>query len=167
MHRALACVFLFLLCVGARGAVNDSTQLQAGRLASVRLVKTERLPPGSAPDGLAFHFLVSPTPEAFGLFSIRETRDILVGGQSYQEKNQAVLGRRFEPQTRIDDAAKFFSGHAAFRPLMPKLEKGALVLSISLGGAKLPDDGAVGITVEIGFDRQLEQFAFRTTVPAR
>jgi hypothetical protein len=167
MRRAIIVLVFAVLGLCSRAATGDGVPRQTGRLTSTQLIKTERIQRSGAPDGLAFYFLVTPTGEAFGQFSIRETRDLLLGGQSYRQKTQAELGRRFEPETRIDDPAKFISAHPEFRTAMPRTEKGALVVSIAIPGAKLPDGAAVTVALEIGYDQQLEKFSFRVPVPAR
>src|SRR3954468_5910389 len=109
--------------------IADPAPAKTGRLSSVRLLQTVRTSVKDSPDGLAFHFLVIRTPAAKGQFNIKETRDFLFAGHSYQEKTQAELGQTFEPRTTIDDAQNFLALRPALRELVPGDLQGALVVS--------------------------------------
>lgn len=161
---------LSAVLVFARGADAPSTAtVQTGRLSTVHLLKTGRAPGKAAPDGMAFLFLVTRTPEARGQFTLKETKDFLVAGESYQEKTQAALGQKFEPGTMIDSAEKFFTKNTGLRRLVPAdLDlKNAMILSVVIGGAKLPVDVEhADVTVHVGYEKEVEPFSFRVQVPA-
>ena len=139
--------------------------VQNGRLSTARLLATARASGGAAPDGMRFLFLVTRTPDAKGQLTLKETRDFLVDGSSYQEKTQSELGKRFEPGTVLDTAESFFSRQPGMRKLAPDDIKGAHVVALTVGGTKLSAGAKAEVTLHVGFDKQVEPFTFRIPVP--
>jgi hypothetical protein len=148
-------------------AANPTPEVQQGKFSEVRLISVSRLQPkkaDAAPDGLTFHFVVARQPDA-GPLALKETRDFLVGGQSYQAKTKAELGQQFEPGTEVNDAGKFFAKNPKLAPPDAKAGK-VLVISVSIGGAKLTAGAAVEATLHVGAGKQIEAFTFGSAVPA-
>jgi hypothetical protein len=146
---------------------SDGKKIQDGRLATATLLATARTSGkgGQPPDGMRFLFLVARKPDVTGNFTIKETRDFKVADESYQEKTQAELGKRFEPETIFDSAEGFFAKQPGIRNLAPDDIKGAYVLAMTIGGANLSPGAKLEITINIGFDKEVEAFTFRAAVP--
>ena len=69
----------------------------------------------------------------------------------------------------IDSAEKFFAKNAGLRRLAPEdLDlKNATILSIVIGGAKLPADVAhADVMIHVGYEKEVEPFSFRVPIPA-
>jgi hypothetical protein len=160
--------FVLFLVFGALACAAEtppSVPTQNGRLSKVRLLGAVRTSVRDSPDGIAFHFLVARTLAATGRFTLRETRDFLLAGSSYQQKTKNELGEVFEPRTTIDDAAAFLALHPDLRASAPESVKNAVVLSVAIGGAKLPNDGTVEVTLHVGYDKTIESFKFKVAIP--
>jgi hypothetical protein len=157
----------FFLGAGLLHAANPApaAAAQTGKMSTVHLLLTGRAPNKAAPDGMAFLFLVSRAPDAKGSFTLKETRDFQLGGESYQQKTEAELGKKFEPGTMIDDAEKFFAKNPRLRALAPAEIQGATILSITIGGAKIPNDGKADVTIHVGYEKEIEPFSFSVPVP--
>ena len=161
----IAIVLLYSLSFASAADSQSGGRVQNGRLSGARLLATARLSGNAAPDGMRFLFMVTRTPDATGQFTLKETRDFLIEGNSYQEKTQSELGQRFEPGTVFDTAENFFARQPGMRNLAPDDLKGAYILSLTIGGAKLSPGAKTEVTIHVGFDKQVEPFTFRTTVP--
>lgn len=140
-------------------------KLQTGRMATAQLLATARVASSEVPDGMRFLFFIRRQPDITGNFTLKETRDFLVGGESYQEKTLAELGKRIEPQTVFDTAENFFSRQPGARHLAPEDIKAAYILTITIGGARLSPGTRADITINVGFEKQVEPFTFRAPVP--
>src|SRR5688572_4864639 len=110
-HLAAASVvgMIFAFAQTLLAADSASSRTQSGRLSIVSLLATQRISGKGAPDGIRFLFLVARKPEVTGQFTLKETRDFLLAGKSYQEKTQADLGTKIEPGTVFDSAEGFFT----------------------------------------------------------
>lgn len=152
-------------------AADPTASVKQGKLSEVRLISVSRLDAKAmaaakgAPDGLTFHFVVMRKPDA-GPLALKETRDFLVVGESYQAKTKAELGKQFEPSTEVNDAGKFFAQHPAFAASAPKEGK-ALVISVTIGGAKLSFGTNVEVTLHVGAGKQVESFTLGAVVPEK
>jgi hypothetical protein len=114
---------------------------------------------------MRFLFMVVRTPGTSGGLSIKETRDFLIDGKSYQERAQSELGRRIEPSTSMDSAEGFFAKQPGARGLAPESIAGAMIDSITIGGAPLTPGAAGEVTLNVGFNKELEPFTFAFRVP--
>ena len=97
----------FVLSAALTFAAGPALATREGKLSVVRLLAVSRLLPegtaaDAAPDGLTFHFVVVRVPDA-EMFTLKETRDSTLGGESYRTKTTAALGRQFEPRTVVND----------------------------------------------------------------
>jgi hypothetical protein len=157
---------LLVLPVIALAAVSSpGSKIQEGQRVTGTLLATARVAGKAVPDGMRFLVLVARKSEVTGEFTLKETRDFLVAGESYQEKTQAELGKKFEPGTMFDTAESFFTKQPGMRNLAPPDIKDAYILSISIGGAKLSTGAKGEITLHVGFDKQVEPLTFRFAVP--
>jgi len=150
-------------------AAEPTASLKTGKLSTVQLLPVSRLEPKSetaAPDGLTFHFVVTRKPDA-GPLALKETRDLLLGGESYQAKTKAELGRQFEPGTEVNTASTFFVRHRPLARFAPEDANTALVISVSIGGARLFAGTSVEVTLNVGAAKQVEPFTFNTVVPEK
>ena len=161
----LAGLFLASSLVTAAAESVASNKVQQGRYSTVHLLATARIAGNVAPDGMRFLFLVVRKSDVTGQFTLKETRDFQLGAASYQEKTQTELGQRFEPGTRIDNAESFFAKQPDLRGHAPENIEGAHILTLSIGGTKLPPGAPAEVTLHVGFDKQIEPFTFRTVVP--
>ncbi len=159
----VAVLLSFALTLSAADSSNSKTQ--TGRLSTASLLATQRISGKGAPDGIRFLFLVVRKPEVTGQFTLKETRDFLIAGESYQEKTQAELGKKIEPSTVFDSAEGFFAKQPGARHLAPADIKGAYVLTIAIGGAKIANDARGEITLQVGFEKEVEPFTFRFAPP--
>ena len=171
---------LALLCAGLVAASaaesksapseSKSTSAQVGRMSTVRLLATGRVTDKEIPDGLRFMFLVTRVAGSTGRPTLKETRDFLLGGSSYQEKTQGELRKKFEPSTEFDTAEGYFAKHPrlqAAADLTPAEIAGAYILTVAIGGATLPADARAEVTVQVGFGKEVEAFTFEVTVPRK
>jgi hypothetical protein len=155
---AVAVLSIPLVAVAA-----DSTRgPKIGEMSSVQLLATARI---NQPGGMRFLFLVKPTPGTTGQFTLKETRDFDLDGQSYQARTQAELGRQFEPVTNFDSADGFFTKQPNMRRLAPNDIAGGYILSLSFSGAPLPPDARGEISLQVGFNEKTEPFTFPIAVP--
>lgn len=161
---AIALLYSFLNVASAADP-QSGRNVQNGRLSTARLLATARVSGSAVPDGMRFLFLVTPTPEGKGQLTLKETRDFLLDGSSYQEKTQSELGKRFEPGTDLNTAEGFFSQQPGMRKLAPDDIKGAHIVALTIGGAKLSAGAKAEVTLYVGFDKQVEPFTFRVPVP--
>jgi hypothetical protein len=159
----VALLFAFALTLSAADSANSKTQ--TGRLSTATLLATQRISGKGAPDGIRFLFLVTRKPDVTGQFTLKETRDFLIAGESYQEKTQAELGKKIEPGTVFDSAKGFFAKQPGARHLAPPDIEGAYVLTIAIGGAKIAADAKGEIALHVGFDKEIEPFTFRFAAP--
>lgn len=138
---------------------------QAGKMSTVQLLATSRIA-RPTPDGVRFLFLVKPVAGGSEeKFAIKETRDFLIDGKSYQEKTQAELGKKFEPETSIDSAEGFFAKQPGARRLAPEDIKGGKIVVLHIGGAPLTAGASGEVTLHVGFDLQAEPLTFAFRVP--
>jgi hypothetical protein len=172
--RAWILLLGFVVSGLAATAAESASPTKSGRLTTVRLLPVNRLEPKSdasskdaAPDGLVFHFVVLRKPEAVGPTALKETRDFTLGGESYQKKTSAELGKSFEPSTVIENAEKFFEQYPQFNDFAPKDRKAAAVISVSIGGAKLEAGAKVEVTLTVGAGKQVEPFTYAVVVPEK
>lgn len=165
MKTALCLAFLLASIAGAAEPTR-SAKIQTGRMSTIHLLATGRVTQG-APDGVRFLFMVTPNPGISGAPTIKETRDFLIAGNSYQERTQAEIGRRIEPETVLDSASGFFKQQPGARRLAPEKIDGAHILAISIRGAKLEAGERGEIGVSFGFNKEVEPFTFAFVVPPR
>ena len=147
------------------GAYSTVTLLDVSRPTYPFHLKTA----AGADDSLVFFFLISRGPHANGLFTLRETRDFLIDGQSYSSATRGLLGREFEPNTIIEDVSDFA------RKIRPDLaqavssarpEADRTVLYTLISGAALRPRSRGQITLEVGWGAQVEPFTFAFDVPS-
>jgi hypothetical protein len=160
----IALLFAMPLIVSAAGA-DPGSKVQEGQRATSTLLATARVSSQSVPDGMRFLFLVARKPETTGQFTLKETRDFLLAGESYQEKTKGELGKQFEPGTSFDTAEGFFGKQPGMRGLAPDDVKGMYILTVSIGGTKLLAGAKGEITLNVGFDKQIEPFTFLFAIP--
>ena len=132
-------------------------------------VERLEMKPGTAdasPDGITFHFIVLRQPGA-GQLAMKETRDLTIGGESYQATTKTKLGKQFEPQTVVGGAEKFFEQHPPFARFAPKEPKAALAISVSIGGAELVAGKPFEVVLHVGGGQQVEPFKFTGVVPEK
>ena len=146
-------------------AADPSSKIQEGQRATATLLATARVMGKAVPDGMRFLVLVARKPGATGEIALNETRDFKVAGESYQEKTKTELGKQFEPGTTFDTAEGFFGKQPGMRHLAPDDIKGAYILEISIGGAKLAGGAKGEVTLDVGFDKKTEPFVFQFAVP--
>lgn len=164
-HRVLLALLAAASFLVPAVAAQPDTNKRSSALATVQLLATGRVSGGGAPDGMQFMFLVTPGAGVTGPFSLKETRDFIVAGASYQEKTQAELGKRFEPRSSIDKAETFFAKQPALRALAPDDIAGAYLLVVAIGGTKLADGAKVAVTADVGFGKTVEPFTFDVAAP--
>jgi hypothetical protein len=162
---ALVALFFVLPLIASAAAADPGSKVQHGQRATVTLLATARIQAQAVPDGLRFLFLVARKPDTIGAFSLKETRDFLLAGQSYQERTKADLGKQFGPGTNFDTAEGFFGKQPGLRGLAPDDIKGMYILTVSIGGTKLSAGAGGEITLNVGFDKQIEPFTFLFAVP--
>jgi hypothetical protein len=164
--KPFACLSLLLACslIAFAAEPRPNPKLQTGRISTVQLLATGRVSAQSAPDGMRFLFLVRPAQGMSGNMALKETRDFLIAGKSYQEKSQTELGRRVEPSTAVDTAEGFFAKQPAARKMAPPDISNAHVLTIVSPGAPLMPGTDGEVTVTVGFNEQVETFTFPFTV---
>lgn len=162
--KAIVCLGLLFALLAKAAETAPTARNQIGRMSTVQLLATGRVTQG-APDGMRFLFLVTPTAGTLGAPTLKETRDFLIEGQSYQERSQSELGRRLEPETLVDNAAGFFAKQPGARRLAPEKIDGAKIISINIGGAKLETGTRGQVSVSFGFNKEVEPFTFAFTVP--
>lgn len=164
-YRTLLALLSVVSFLAPAGAAQFDGPMQSGSLATERLLATGRVAGGPAPDGMQFLFLVTRASGAEGGFSIKETTDFNVAGASYQEKTQAELGQRFPPRTNFEGSAEgFFTKQPGLRGLAPDDITNSYVLTLMIGGARIPAGAPVEVTLTVGFGKAVEPFKF--TVPA-
>lgn len=144
---------------------SPESKTQRGQRATVSLLAVGRVSSKEAPGGMRFLFLVKRAEGVTGQFTLKETRDFLVDGASYQEKTQAELGKKFEPTTTFDTAENFFAKQPNMRRLGPDDITGAFILTVAIGGGTLEPGAKVSLTLHVGFEKEVEPFTFRATVP--
>lgn len=156
-----------LLAIATMLVAGDSpnSRTQVGKLSTTSLLATQRISGKGAPDGMRFLFFVARTPGIAGQFTLKETRDFLVSGQSYQGRTQTELGKTIEPETVFDSAEGFFAKQPGARSLAPADINGAYVLTIAIAGTKIPSGSPGEITVNVGFEKAVEPFTFRFSAP--
>ncbi len=166
MKTTMLCVSLVVAfaCPTFAADTAPAEKVQTGRMSTVHLLATGR-GSQSAPDAMRFLFMVTRTPGTSGAISIKETRDFLIGGESYQEKSQAQLGRRIEPSTSVDSAEGFFAKQPGARRLAPETITGAQIVSITIAGAPLTTGAAGEVKLNVGFNKEVEPFTFAFNVP--
>ena len=174
-------VLLALLCATVAAASAAETRpgtpipaglppAQTGRMSTVRLLATGRVPAKDSPDGMRFMFLITRVTGATGSPTLKETRDFLLNGSSYQEKTLAELRKKFEPVTEFEKAEKFFDKHPRLldaADLTPREIAGAYILTLAIGGAPLSAEDRAAVTVQFGWGREVEPFTFEVKVPLR
>jgi hypothetical protein len=166
MKHTVLFFLMFVVSIVAPAVRGEpGSKIQEGQRAVATLLATARVMDKAVPDGVRFLVLVAPKVDTTGQFTLKETRDFKVVGESYQEKTKAELGKQFEPQTTFDSAEGFFKKQPGMRALAPDNIQGAYILTIAIGGAKLATDTKGEITVNVGFDQQLESFTFQFAVP--
>lgn len=96
--------FVLLACLARQGVVD-------GSLSTVELVEIRRLigqasetsePP--VRDGLQFVFVVGRASDVHGVFTLVETREAIVSGRKYPDRNRA---RHPEPRTTVYSLSDF------------------------------------------------------------
>ncbi|MEO7414746.1 MAG: hypothetical protein ABIZ81_15465 [Opitutaceae bacterium] len=142
-----------------------------GKLSAVRLMPVSRLQLDASatsptPDGVTFHFIMIRQP-GIGPLALKETRDVMVGGESYQAATKAKLGKQFEPETVVADAEKFFEQYPHLARFAPKERKGALAISVTIGGAELSAGKPFEVILHVGAGQQVEPFKFTGVVPGK
>lgn len=163
---------LFTFALTLPAADSERSKSQTGQLSVATLLATQRISGKGAPDGIRFLFMVSRKPGTEGQFTLKECRDFIVAGESYQEKTRAKLGREIEPATVLDTAEAFFTKQPGARHLAPPNIEDAYVLVVSIGGAEIESNLRGEVTLQVGFGKELEPFTFdfltpptRTTAP--
>lgn len=144
--------------------------VKVGRMSTVRLVATGRVTDKDKPDGLRLMFLVTRLPGIKGSPTLKETRDFLLDGASYQAKTEAELGKKFEPITELKTAEWYFamrSRLAAATNLTSAEIAGGHILTLAIGGAALPADGLAELTLQVGFGKGVEPFTFVVQIPSK
>jgi hypothetical protein len=146
-----------------------------GKLSSTRLLSVQRLKseiPDQGPDGMLFCFLVARTPVAQHNMALKETRDFAVGKRSYQALSRSSLGRVFEPQTAVHDAAKYALDHPEVASAVAEAPPRSVIITSAISGPELKAGDSVEIVLHVGFGRtpdkpEAENLVFTTTVPAK
>ncbi|MES2692349.1 MAG: alpha/beta hydrolase [Verrucomicrobiota bacterium] len=140
----------------------------SGKIATAKLLGVRRITPkkdvNGPVDGLTFAVLVMPTGSAAEP-ALKETRDFRIGGESYQEKTRAALGKTFEPRTEVNDARQFFTKVPALANPTQFVPEGSVVLVVSILGAELPAGADVEVDIQAGYTKKAETFSLRTKVP--
>ncbi len=144
---------------------SPESKTQRGTRATASLLAVGRISGKEAPAGMRFLVLVKPAAGVTGQFALKETRDFLIDGESYQEKSQAELGKKLEPSTMFDTAENFFAKQPNMRRLGPEDITGAYILTVAIGGGTLEPGAKVALTLHVGFEKEVEPFTFRATVP--
>jgi hypothetical protein len=164
--KPVACLSLLLACspIAFAAEPRPNPKLQTGRISTVQLLATGRVSAQTAPDGMRFLFLVRPAQGMSGNLALKETRDFLIAGKSYQEKSQGELGHRVEPSTTVDSPETFFAKQPAARKMAPADISNAHILTIAIPGAPLTPGTDGEVTVTVGFNEQVEPFTFPFTV---
>lgn len=138
------------------------------RTAKAKLLGVRRITPrkeaGGPVDGLSFAVLVAPTGEASER-ALKEPKDFLVGGESYQARTESALGKKFAPRTEILDAEPFFAKNPGLAPDDNSTPKGSFVMTISVVGAALETGVEVRLPLLVGFLKKPAQVTLITKVP--
>lgn len=172
MPKLPSVLLFFALCSAANA---QTAPVREGVLSATRLLTVTRLMPANAeagPDGLVFVFLVSRTADGRYKFAVNETHDLFVSGKSYQESSQSALGRRFEPEMSIHEAAKYAAAHPELAALVAAAAPRSLIVTLALAGPKLRAGDEVTVSLQLGFGRtadksDTETLVFGTKVPER
>jgi len=162
---ALALSVIFAFAQTLPGADPANSRTQNGQLSTVSLLATQRISGKGAPDGIRFLFLVARKPGVTGQFTLKETRDFIIAGESYQEQTQADLGKKVEPGTVVDSAEGFFAKQPGARHLAPQDIKDTYVLTVAISGAQIAAEAKGEIVLRVGFDKEIEPFTFRFIAP--
>ena len=141
---------------------------QIGEMAFVQLLEVSRLEAkaGGAPDGVTFTFLVARNAGVTGQFTIKETKDMGIAGQSYLRGTNEKLGENFGPTTTMHGGQ-----YVTTRPKLAALAAvdvtDAQILTIELPGAPLEAGAEAAIHLNVGFNKAVEKLTFYTKVPGR
>jgi hypothetical protein len=143
-----------------------------GKLSRVELLEVARLSPDEArafeppaQDGLRFVILITPLNGLTGSFTLAETRSFTLGEVEYPLDEAP----RSEPETNVYDWPEFR------RTIRPDLATpvgatradSAVALTIAIGGGPLPATAAGRVRIEVGWNKQTEEFWLPFTVPVR
>jgi hypothetical protein len=165
--RYLPLLALIIGTMGVSFGAAPTDKVQKGRLSTVTLLATQRVASEEAPDGMRFLFLIRRASEVAGSFTLKETRDFDSDGESYQEKTQAALGKKFAPSAIIDRAESFFTKQPNLRHLAPDDIADTHVLLLTIVGAPLNTGANVDVTLHVGYGKEVEAFTFATLTPPK
>lgn len=144
---------------------------RTGETCHVQLLKAARVRAGTAageaPDGMEFHVLVEPKKGQSGRFAIRETRDMTVAGQSYNERTLAAHKAPWEPHTEVHSATAYFAAAPSDKASRRKISQSSRVVTVTLSGAQLSATEKVDLTLHVGFGDTVDSLTVTTTVPER
>lgn len=139
------------------GAPRRSATLKSkkGKLSTVHLIRASRIDKDEKkgiPGGLALMFVIVRGPSSSGLFTLTELRDFKLDGASYAATTFKKTGRKFEPETAIENPEK-----VGVRGLSPD---GGAVMQTALFGVPLPSRGKARFTLKVGWGKETEPFEF-------
>lgn len=152
-------------CIAAVSFGSQLGFVKMGVHSEVRLLSAQRLPAhalseaGRGIDGLRFVFLVSRLAKSEESLTLKEVRDFTVDGRSYR----AIIGdesdRNVEPQSYILDPSDLLNLDGAVGGLLRKGRTAAGIV-VDIAGGKLPSRGRVQVTLSVGWNDRVEDFAF-------
>lgn len=166
---SLACLTLGWACGGGPGSI----QVREGKFSRVTFLGFEEASPElaaraeeGAPAAYVFYFLVERKPGFPGRPTLRELRDFRIGKESFQQRAQAQLGRRYEPTTVVQDVSDFAT---EVRPdlarVLPESGEDQFALFTVLPGAPIGSGDTGSVTLRVGWGDQVEPMLFEFEVP--
>ncbi len=166
MKKQLYALCLLLVVIAARITALD-VSTRKGKLSTVRLLQASKFEgaiegeDGSDVDieGIVFYFEVSKLREEAKYFTLAELRDFLIDGKSYAELTNASLGVAIEPDTLVIESYKVYEDEPELRGRIRDKDNGIIMKTVIFGTA-LPRKGKVSVKPSVGWDNNVEAFAF-------
>jgi len=165
---SLTCLMLWVACTRGQDLVLE----REGRFSNVTLLGFEQASEElagkaeqGAPAAYVFYFLVERRPGFPGRPTLRELRDFRLGEESFQQRAQAQIGRRFEPTTVAEEVSDFVAEvRPDMAPRLPESDEDRFVLFTILPGAPIASGTRGSVTLQVGWGDQVEplQFEFET-----
>lgn len=146
---------------GYRPLATRSGKLSIVHLLEVRRINAQGAAEHGAPGGVQLTFLVVRQPQVEGQLTLSELRDIEIDGSKYSVTTASALdGRKFEPQTTIDNPPNARIAAGAVGALVPLDGKTAVVVRTELFGQPLPGEGQMTVRFEVGWGKRTEALVF-------
>lgn len=165
MKKKLFAAWLLLVALVCAQAADQKPQ--KGKLSRITPALVERfegvitLQDGSEKDieGIAFYFEISKINKQSQYLTISELRDFLIEGKSYAQLTKDDFGTEIEPDTEILSSADLIEEEPELKKKLKDKKKG-FVMKTLIYGSPLPESGIVRVTLNVGWDSEMEAFDF-------